>query len=105
MSYSGLIYQILKAVQVSFENNNFSFEKTFDLNKLKINEKQLNSLLLELVEENYIKDFQVIFSDGKSFTSGIPRLSLKGLLFLEENTTMKKAYRFLKESKDWIPGI
>lgn len=32
-------------------------------------------------------------------------LTVNGMLFLEENTSMKKVYRFLKETKEWIPGF
>lgn len=104
MSYVGSIYQILKAVEISYDNDDYEFSKTFDLSKLKISEKKLHLLLQELVEEKYIKDFSITISGKSTFTSGIPRLSLKGLLFLEENTTMKKAFRLLKEAKEWIPG-
>ena len=35
----------------------------------------------------------------------VPRLTLTGLDYLENNSSMKKAYKILKEAKEWIPGM
>ncbi|WP_260312134.1 YjcQ family protein [Lactococcus lactis] len=31
-------------------------------------------------------------------------MTIKGIEYLDENSMMKKAYKTLKELKDWIPG-
>ncbi|MCF2628941.1 hypothetical protein I6E36_12720 [Fusobacterium mortiferum] len=107
MSTSITIFQILKAIDVSYEEKNFDFEKTFDLSKLKISSHRLDLLLENLINDGYIIGLNVsrsIYGEA-SITVDTPRLTTQGLLFLEENTVMKKAYNTLKEIKDWIPGM
>lgn len=40
-NYSTNIYQILKAIDISYENQNFNAETTLDLEKLKISQHRL----------------------------------------------------------------
>ena len=105
MSIYTTIYQILKSIDVSFENQNFNYETTLDINKLKISEHRLHLLLDELIEKGYIKGISVHYSlsgySGLSINN--PRLTLDGLDFLENNSSMKKAYKLLKEAREWLP--
>lgn len=105
MSYSTSIFQILKIIENLDRTSDFDFFKVFDLKKLNISEELLIQILKNLIEEGYIKNFQLIVSGNNIFTSNYPELSLKGMLYLEENTSMKKAYKTLKEIKGWIPGL
>ena len=72
-----------------------------------ISKHRLELFLEELVDKNYIKGLTVRHSiNGNPIISiGNPRLTLDGLDFLENNSSMKKAYKFLKEAKEWIPGL
>lgn len=103
---STIIYQILKAIDVAYENNSFKFDTTFDLEKMKISERRLFLNLDNLIEDGYIKGLTLIPDLKNQYSVSIsnPRLTTKGLLFLEENSTMKRAYNTLKEIKGWIPG-
>lgn len=105
MSSTTSIFQILKAIDVSYENKNFDYEKTFDLSKLKISKHRLELLLENLIDDGYINGLYVKRDiSGRAYiTLHLPRLTSKGLLFLEENAFMKKAYKTLKEIKGWIP--
>lgn len=105
MSYSTAIFQILKAIETLDDSVDFNLFEVFDISKINISEKLLIKILKNLIEEGYIKNFQIIVSDNNIFTSNYPELTLKGMLFLEENSSMKKAYRTLKEIKGWIPGF
>lgn len=105
MSYSTAIFQILKAIETLDDSVDFNLFKVFDISKINISEKLLIKILKNLIEEGYIKNFQITVSDNNIFTSNYPELTLKGMLFLEENSSMKKAYRTLKEIKGWIPGF
>ena len=105
MSYSTAIFQILKAIETLDDSVDFNFFKVFDISKINISEKLLIKILKNLIEEGYIKNFQITVSGNNIFTSNYPELTLKGMLFLEENSSMKKAYRTLKEIKGWIPGF
>lgn len=107
MSNLTTIYQILKAIDVSYENNDFDYEKTLDLSKLRISEQRLELLLENLVADGYINGISIQRdSNGVAMVSlNRPRLTTQGLLYLEENSSMKKAYALLKEAKEWIPGF
>ena len=105
MSYSTAIFQILKAIETLDDSVDFNLFKVFDINKINISEKLLIKILKNLIEEGYIKNFQITVSGNNIFTSNYPELTLKGMLFLEENSSMKKAYKTLKEIKGWIPGF
>nr|DAR28117.1 MAG TPA: YjcQ protein [Caudoviricetes sp.] len=105
MSYSTAIFQILKAIETLDDSVDFNLFKVFDISKINISEKLLIKILKNLIEEGYIKNFQITVSGNNIFTSNYPELTLKGMLFLEENSSMKKAYRTLKEIKGWIPGF
>ena len=103
---STTIYQILKAIDVAYENNSFEFDTTFDLEKMKISERRLLLNLENLIEDGYIKGLALIpdLKNQYSISISNPRLTTAGLLFLEENSAMKRAYNTLKEIKGWIPG-
>lgn len=105
MSYSTAIFQILKAIETLDDSVDFNLFKVFDISKINISEKLLIKILKNLIEEGYIKNFQIAVSGNNIFTSNYPELTLKGMLFLEENSSMKKAYKTLKEIKGWIPGF
>ena len=105
MSYSTAIFQILKAIETLDDSVDFNLFEVFDISKINISEKLLIKILKNLIEEGYIKNFQITVSGNNIFTSNYPELTLKGMLFLEENSSMKKAYKTLKEIKGWIPGF
>lgn len=106
MSYSTYIFQILKIIETLDKTIDFDFFKVFDLKKLNISEEILIQILKNLIQEGYIdKSFQIIVSGNNIFTSNYPKLTLKGMIYLEENTSMKKVYKTLKEIKGWIPGL
>lgn len=107
MSTSTSIYQILKAIDVSYENNDFDDETTFDLEKMKISKQRLDLLLENLINDGMINGLYLdrdLYGEV-SMSISTPRLTNSGLIYLEENSSMKKAYELLKELKEWIPGI
>ena len=107
MSLETTIFQILKAIDVAFENQDFNYETTLDLKKLKISKHRLELFIEELIDKNYIKGIVVKHSINGNpiILISNPRLTLDGLDFLENTSSMKKAYKFLKEAKEWIPGL
>ena len=56
-SSTNSIYQILKAIDISFENQNFDFDNTLSLEKLKISKHRLNLLLNNLIDDGLIQGF------------------------------------------------
>ena len=107
MSYSTSIYQVLKAIDVAYENNDFNFETTLDITKLNISKTRLELILENLVNDGYVNGISIRRDCCGNAIIAIapPRLTTAGLIFLEENTAMKKAYEALKEARGWIPGL
>ena len=107
MSLDTTIFRILKAIDVAYEENNFNLDETLNLEKLGISERRLILMLEQLKEKNYITGISTSTSISGHIHIGInnPRLTLDGMDFLENNTAMKKAYKMLKEAKEWFPGM
>lgn len=101
MSTSTNIYQILKAIDLSYENQDFNFEKTLDISKMNISSHRLDLLLENLVNDGYIQGlkFSRSLSGTPFYSLNCPRLTTAGLIYLEENSSMKKAYATLKKIK------
>ena len=95
MEYLPVVYMILKTIDESFENDNFSIESTLNHNKFKISEKRLLVILEDLILYNYITGISVKYGlSGKtSISINRPRLTLMGIEYLENNTAMKRAYK------------
>ena len=100
------VYQILKAIDVAFENQDFKLERDLNLEKLNLS-KHRRTLILETLSDNeYIEGISVAYNHSYITNQKIssPRLTLLGRDYLENNSSMKKAYAALKELKEWIPG-
>ena len=106
LDHTKAIFQILKAIDVAFEKQNFDLKETFNLGKLNISEHRLILILENLVNYGYIDGIKISYSLNNQplISISYPRLTLSGMDFLENNLSMKKAYRLLKELKEWIPG-
>ena len=73
-----------------------------------INEGYLFDILCDLLQEGYVKGFSVRVTKGTGrCICGLENINitLKGIEYLQENSTMKKVYEKLKEVKDLIPGL
>lgn len=107
MNYSTAIYKVLMSIDIAFENDSPPNE-TFDLEKIGISYKRLCVILKSLYESGYIDGIAFIECMGNEipdFKLCGCHLTMDGMLYLENNSTMKQAYRVLKEAKDWIPGF
>lgn len=82
--------------------SNFSYEAP----GINIPEKYWLTIMQELICHGYIAGATMVRSlggVGVSFSS--PYVTIKGVEFLQENTMMKKAARFLQETKSVLPGL
>lgn len=107
MSDSTAIFRILKTIDYAFENE-IKGSDIFDLQEIGISDRRLRIILKSLYENGYIDGIHFIYicnEDIPDYKLDGCHLTIDGMLFLEENSSMKKAYRLLKEAKDWIPGL
>lgn len=73
-----------------------------------INEGYLLDILVELLEEGYVKGFSIRKTKGTGIcVLGLTdiTITMKGIEYLQDNAKMKKVYETLKEVKDWFPGL
>ncbi len=73
-----------------------------------INEGYFKNILKEMNINGYIRGLKVSYAmNGEIyiFFKNDFGISEKGILFLEENLTMEKAYKTIKKAMDIIPGV
>lgn len=107
MNYSKAIYRILKTIDIEFEKGTQTSD-IFDLEKLDISHRRLCIILKGLYDEGYIDGIAFVpalNSNDLDFKLMNCHLTISGMNYLEDNTTMKSAYKLLKEAKEWIPGF
>ncbi len=97
------IYKILAALRaamdfVVFDMNLISAER------LGVSEPRRIALLMMVVQAGYVTglSFDETATGDVMISVGRPRLTLKGLEYLEENTFMKQAYRAAKGIRDLL---
>lgn len=54
MKIDDLMYHILKAIDESFENQNYNFDTTFNLTELGVSKHKLESIFKDLIGSHYI---------------------------------------------------
>lgn len=103
-----VIYRILKALEASMDSDTFD-ESAISSKRLKISENRRNKLLLQLYKSGYIENLYISKHVDETFPSvavlSDTTITIKGLEYLEENSLMSKAKDFIKEAKDFIPGL
>lgn len=97
-----VVYKVLVEIETFMDSNRF--DGTF-LEALKISEERRNRILQSMIGEGLIDGFErVNYPDGCGFKAIEPRLTIKGMEFLQENSAMQKK-NGLKDIKDVTPFI
>lgn len=103
-----IIYQILKYLEAALDAECLD-PAAFGPEKFRITRERWEQLLIMLQDAGYIKGLvctQSTSDDRPRLVDPIrPMLTLKGLEYLSENSTMKKAAALLKGIKEVVPGI
>lgn len=100
-----LIYQILMMLDSFLDIDEPDYSK-LSAETFHTSERRFINIMIMLFEAGYIDGIRVVeLYDGNYDIKMIhPCITLKGLEYLEDNTNMKKVYRFMKGLKDIIPG-
>lgn len=101
-----IIYRILSYFEAAMDLEKANLEE-ISSERLRITEQRWISIIRMLVDEGYIEGL-VIHQSADGFISisiSYPRITLKGLEYLKDNSMMKQVYRTLKGIKDVTPGI
>lgn len=104
MSDFDTIYKILAILKSSMDCYEFD-NRLLSSEHLGVSPARRMALLRMLVEEGYIKGIAFDESAGGDIMESVarPRITLKGLEYLENNTLMEKAYRAAKGIRDLLP--
>lgn len=71
-----------------------------------INEAYWQSIMVELSRRQLVKGFDIMSTSGDDYvTIRNPRITMDGVEFLMENSMMRKAFEFLRDTKSAIPFI
>ena len=101
-----IIYQILKYLEQHLGEENLDIDKISN-DRLGISFLRWESLLRMMQEEGYIKGlmYEQTMSDSSPHVvlPINPKITIRGLEYLEENSFMKKAGNMLKTIKEIIP--
>lgn len=75
---------------------------------LGISDARWSRIIGMMLEEGLVEGFAEVPMAGVAYTgykAMDPRITLRGIQFLADNSNMAKLYRAAKEIKDWIPGL
>lgn len=75
--------------------------------RFQIQDGYLLDILSDLLEEGYVKGFDIINTKTGRCVLSIEDIksTMKGTEYLQDNSKMKQVYSVLKEVKDWVPGL
>lgn len=101
-----ILYKILKALEAAMDYDMIDLD-AIRAERFGITRNRWQCLMKMLVDNGYVEGIQVYQpADGDVIINmGHPKITLKGLEYLEENSLMKKAYRLAKGIKDVTPGL
>ncbi|WP_413778060.1 YjcQ family protein [Caproicibacterium sp. XB1] len=99
-----ILYKILRILEKAMDVEEFD-SSTISAESLKISEARWCNLMEMLSDEGYVKGVHVSRPlDNEVLVSvSNPRITLKGLEYLQENSLMKKAANLAKGVADIIP--
>lgn len=101
-----VIYEILTLLDKYMDYEDPDWSK-LSAENFHITETRFINLMIMLYESGYIAGIDVIPLMGGHYDIKLiePRITLKGLEYLEENTNIKKAYRMIKGISEIIPRL
>lgn len=99
-------YRILKTLEASMDFDEFD-QRSISAETLHVSERRRLEILQMLLERGFIKGISIEQDAAGNFlvSEGRPRLTLDGVLFMNENTSMQRAMKMAKGIKDSIPGL
>ena len=103
-----IIYQILKYLEANMDSEHMDCEK-ISHEKLGISFIRWENLLWELQANGYIRGlvYEQTMSDNSPHvvTPIAPKITIRGMEYLESNSFMRKAADTMKRVKEIIPGV
>ncbi len=105
--YFVIAYRILSYLYECFKAGETPDVSMFGPDALNISNGYWANVMESLYEDGYIKGIAMIPRIGGA--PGVklidPKITSKGIEYLQDNSTMQKAKNFLKDIKDIVPGF
>lgn len=102
-----IIYKILSVLEKAIDLPEFEFDLMLNERTLNITRKRLLAYLEMLSDDGYIKGINIkenIIGDMEADTSNI-KITLKGLEYLQTNSTIRQIHSAAKGIKEIVPFI
>ena len=98
-----IIYKILKSIEESMDYEIFD-ENVISPEYLGVSKERWKALIIELLDNGHVTGIVKIPIMGDRIDLKIikPKLTIKGMQYLEENSMMKRAYNLLKGIREII---
>ena len=106
MDNFSVIYKILKQLEIAMDYDEFDMDFV-SAKHLKISENRLIKIWEMLSNEGYVDGIKVKYGVQGDVVISVcnPKITLKGIEYLSENSLMKKAANVAKGIKDSIPRL
>ena len=103
--YFVIVYQLLHYYYSKMKKSEQIDQKDISADRLGIGNPYLLDIYYNLFDDGCLTYGEVIMDDENGAYIKNIRITTKGIEYLQDNTKMKQAYKFLKEVKSWIPGM
>lgn len=102
-----IIYKILKILEQAMDYEEFDYS-LISAEQLNITPERLNYLLIQMQKNGYIEGLLIYSCAPDKGVERVyhpihPKITIKGLEYLSENSMMKKVHETLKGLKEIIP--
>ena len=102
-----IIYRILQTLEKAMDYEEFDYS-LISAEQLSVTPERLNNLLIQMQKNGYIEGLRIYsFAPDKGvervYQPIHPKITIKGLEYLSENSMMKKVHETLKGFKEIIP--
>ena len=102
-----IAYRILAYLYACMKSGVLPDEDEISFEKLGIHERYWVSIIDNLYKKGYIDGVQyvTVLGSDRQIALRDPEITMDGIEFLQNNSTLANAKKFLKELKEIIPGI
>lgn len=105
--YFKIVYLILSELYNAMKKGRDVDFKSISKEYFDIPESYLLEIWASILGKGYTKGYSVREVGKNVYISGVQnaKITMDGVEYLENNSTMKRMYETLKEAKGWIPGL
>lgn len=106
-SYFKIVYMILSELYNAMKEGRDIDFKSISAAYFDIPDSYLGEIWTSMIEKGYTKGYTVREVGRNVYLRGLEnaKITMDGVEYLENNSTMKSIYETMKEVRSWIPGM